>query len=356
MSRKFLTLFASCFFSTTLLASDYFDFEKMQNIRIEKRSELDRMIEEYNENGKPIGLAVACGSGEMPYKIENDFHSPVPAIENWIALDLYLTDNDPIRHGPHIRMDAGNTLHWQQVAAYLNENRVKVQSVALTIWLPSVSSPILHETILPLVKEGGTVVYPDCFRTKRPSDFIIDIGNFKLASRYYPGNSFDEGLSSFYHPVGKCYQDKEALIQETMHWIEKVPGCFGDMLRISSIEAEKKLEAKVFVDRISSIKLDCLKEGKWDYDKLEAEGKINFYAGFKFYDDFYSKTEKEFAQNYFAWFKESLNELGFASSSYKLYASKEHLIEGLEPYEYPKDGTYSFTGYAGYPSLVLIKR
>lgn len=366
-SFVFSTFLTSCLFSTASFAMDDFDPRAMQNIRIEKKAELDQFFKEYREAGKPISLAVACGSKEMPEKIAKDFHSSVPAVENWMALDLYITDQNSWG-GPHIRMDAHNPVHWHQVVDYLKENDIEVQTVALTTSFPAFSSSIFQESILPCVKKGGIVVYPECFRISEAGCFAL---NRKLFSIKY-GKKFDTGLWNYYHPDGTCYQNSEALFQETMRWIETTRSSMGtnvgsvDSFDINPIEAEKKLEAKVFVSRIMSVKPEFLDNGKWLHSKQVDGTWVHNDISKKLQElgievchvvplPVFTKTEKEFAEEYFVFFKDYINELHLNISSYKVYSSQVPLLEGTEWYDYPKDGSLKLTYYGGLPSLVLIK-
>jgi hypothetical protein len=339
--------------STASFAMEEFDPHRdaktMTHIRFEKQDELNFFVKEYKEKGKPIGLAVACGSLEMPDKIMREFKSKVPAIENWIGLDLYSTDKSTIG-GPHIRMDAGNSQHWKEFAHYLKDNEVEVQTVALTICTPGVSSPIIHDTLLPLVKKGGLVIYPQCFHflagtccTSTPMEIV-------RSEKY--GERFFTSLKMYHDPMrADSYHNKDALVYSTIRWIEETPSSMASArffsFKINPIEAEKKLEAKVFVNFISSFKSEYLNNGDLNRYKLRSE--------LKTIKTFFTKTTDEFLENYFIFFNEYMEELGFDSSSYKIFSSNK-LLKGVELYIYPEDGTFKLTGYCGNPSLVLIKK
>lgn len=382
-----LSLLATCLLSTTSFAMEpletYVDMEKEKEIRFIRKATIEQYIKEYKEKGKPISLAVACRLGEMEEKITEHlwgFASSVPAIENWVSLDLC---------DAQILMDATNADHWKQTVGCFKENNVEFQTVALTICAPQVSSAILRDTIWPLVKKGGTVIYPECFRTGNPFIFwergaynslfsnnvhVRCSGN--LSSHKY-GTKFDEGLWHYHNPQGRYYQNKEALVEYAMGWMDGTtravlqPSASGSDVCINPVEPEKRLEAKVFANCITSVKPEFLKDGEWLYeDRQLRDGLIlREYKiletlkalGIKI-DAFridvrplFSKSQNEFAEDYYAFFKDYMRELGFDESSYKLYASKEHLLKGLEVYEYPKDGTFKPTGYRGWPSLVLRK-
>lgn len=352
------TFLSSCLLSTASFAMEDFDphldGKKMVHIRFEKQGELDQIIKEYKETGKPISLAVACGSLEMPDKIENAFKSDVPAIENWISLDLYRQDckEDTTTGGPHIRMDANNERHWQEVAHYLEKNEVKIQTVALTICAPWVSDPIIQDTLLPLVQKEGQVIYPECFRTIACfPQFDIDM-ECNLTSKYgdfHGGGPFVRGLASYHGSKGNCYQNQEALMASTMKWIGEYTS--------SKLEAENRLAAKNFVNRVISFNLEYLDNGKLRNDKLEELASSQEWDKVK---HLFTKTDEQFAEDYFSYFKEYMNELDFDSSSYKIYYSSQErqnvLYKSAEDYVYPKDGTFKLTGYYGQPSLVLIKK
>lgn len=358
MIRTFMvsTFLTSCLFSTASFAMENFDphldAKTMVHIRFEKQGELDQIIKEYKETGKPISLAVACGSLEMPDKIRSGFHSSVPAIENWIGLDLYRQDSwgDITTGGPHIRMDANNAQHWQEIADYLKESNVEVQTVALTICAPWISSSIIQDTLLPLVKKGGQIVYPECFRNTAcyPHFEILEGSLFSKYGDYYGGGPFVSALERYHGPKGTCYQNQEALLESTMGWIGKYTS--------SQKEAENRLEAKHFVNRVLSFNTEYLENGKPSWSKLEELGSRGEWDAVKY---LFTKTDAQFAEEYFSYFKEYMQELGFDSSSYKIcYSSQELknvLYKGAEDYVYPKDGTFKLTGYFGMPSLVLIK-
>lgn len=366
----FSAFLTSCLLSTVSYAMEGADSRTMQNIRIEKKAELDQFIKEYRETGKPISLAVACGSKEMPEKITQYFHSSVPAVENWVGLDLFLTDQNPWG-GPHIRMDVNNTIHWQQVAHYLKENNVEVQTVALTIGFPAFSSSIFQESILPLVKKGGMVVYPECFRISEAGRFALNHRHSLHSIKY--GKNFDTGLWNYYNPEGTCYQNTEALLQDTMGWIEKSRSSMGTNVGdvgsfdINPIDTEKKLEARAFVSRITSVKTEFLDNGKWLHSK-QVDGKWihndiskklkELGIEVEYYDPIpvFTKTEDEFSQDYFKFFKDYMDDLKLDISGYKIYSSQMPLLEGVEWYEYPKDGTLKLTYYGGLPSLVFTKK
>ena len=346
----FLALLLSCPLSTTSFAmEDDFNFyhNKLPNICIEKSQELKQFFSEYKEKGKPISLAVACGSWEMPEKIQNAFQSNVPAIENWIALDLYLTDKDKFRGGPHIRMDVNNTLHWQEVATYLKENGVEVQTVALTILTPSISSPILHDIILPLVKKGGMVVYPQYFSSDVKSKFYVSGTSFYCEAY---GQEFENGLKSYRNPSSSYYLNKETLMETTIRWIGKLPGT----IHHSTLgDSEKKFEAKVYINRVASFKEEYFNNGQILTHKIKALGTPTGHS-----KHIFTKTEAEFTKDYLGYFKEYMAE-AYPSINYKIYCSSQETkgeLYGVEDYDYPKNGTFKLTGYAGDPSLVVIKK
>lgn len=342
---SFLMLLASCVVSTASFAMD----DDLQNIRFEKQAEMKQFIKEYKETGKPISLAVACGAQEMPYKIRQNFKSSALPTENWIGLDLYLNDQDGSRGGPHVRMDVKNAFHWQQFANYLKENDVEVQTVALTIMEPSISSSILHDIILPFVKKGGHVVYPECFPTDLSGKYMVSGIQFGCFSY---GNDFEEGLKSFHARNSPWYQNKEKLRVDAEDFVQKNSLTMGGIEKKTFDESEKKLEAKVFVNRVTSFKTEYLNDnGRILIQAVKTSGMSSKTK------PLFNKTEAEFAKDYLGWFKEYMME-SYPSLNYKIYCSSQEQngeLYGVEDYVYPQDGTFKFTGYGGRPSLVLIK-
>lgn len=362
-SIKFLIALTSLLFSSITFAMDnediiydYFSYYKRPDICIEKADELNNMIYEYKSNGTPISLAVACGSKEMPKKIIKGFHSEQPVNEQWIALDLLLTDDSPAG-APHIRMDATNRRHWEQFAQYLKDNGIEVSTVAFTAFGPPVNSEILREIIMPIVKKGGHLVYPNYFSVNHCNNpeysqsadrryfgtFMIRMRNKLIIKGCFNGKDcstfFSNTLKGYYIDENSGYfQDRQALEEHIMKW---------DQLQEMQ-PAERDLAAKVFINR--AIHYNIL-EGQYA-DPLNHDANVLF-----------SRTPDEFSRDYIDFFRDYMTKIGFNPTSYKIYSKSYYgpeeinLIKfyGTEPYVYPKDGTFNFL-YGGGLSLVLIKQ
>lgn len=328
---------------------------QQKDILFEKQDEINQMIKVYHTKGTPISLAVACGSTEMPNKIRDKFKSLAPAKEQWLALDLLLTDKDEYRSGPHIRMDATDKNHWSQLCNYLKEQKVEVETIAFTAFGPGINSDLLKETIMPIVKKGGQLVWPSYF----PTDFgyntsadIQVVGNISfngcvLITAYNENNHegcFFENLKDYHFAEGKFYNNKKALFEATLEWI-----------RLDKNKAKKELAAKAYVNRIASFDPKKI-EDLLDY-KISRRNDHN--ASFLFL-----KTPEEFTKDYIGYFREYMTQIGYDESSYNIYShafpdkfTKENQAElfGVEEYNYPKDGTFDLAGYFR-PSLVLFKK
>jgi hypothetical protein len=334
---------------------------QQKDILFEKQDEINQMIKEYHTKGTPISLAVACGSTEMPNKIKNEFKSLAPAKEQWLALDLLLTDKDKYRSGPHIRMDAMNVYHWSQLANYLKEQKVEVETIAFTAFGPGINSDLLKETIMPMVKKGGQLVWPSYFPTDTGHNKSADIQgvgdiwfqgsvlmtDYTLTNedgRYINKGCFFDNLKDYHFPEGKFYNNKEALFEATLEWIRK-----------DQNKAKREFAAKSYVNRIVSF--DPKKITDLLNYKIRRRNDPN--ASFLFL-----KTPEEFTKDYIEYFREYMTEIGYDESSFKIYShafpnefTKENQAElfGVEEYNYPKDGTFDLAGY-GRPSLVLFKK
>ncbi len=326
----------------------YSDLRKLKEIRIEKAAELDRILEEYREKGRPIGLAVACGSEEMPKKITEMFGSKVPVKENWISLDLLLTDSDSCRRGPHIRMDATNEHHWQQVVKYLKGKEIEVSTVAFTAFGPDIDSDLLRKTIMPVVKTGGLLIYPGYFPTDYGDnrsadrvefgDLIVNFG--ALRSQYDPHYLSD--LKNYHDPKGAFYHKEKELEKSTREWIK-------EFANRDEGEARQKLRARVYVNRVVSFNPDYLTQVQ--KGKLIRKDYLSPYP----ISQLFLKTDKDFTRDYLTYFKDYMTEIGFDSSSYKTYSKEKAEIYGVEEYVYPEDGTFDLAPYDR-PSLVFIKQ
>jgi hypothetical protein len=325
-----------------------------QGIVFEQPEAVKKIINEYHDHGKPIGLAVGCQLGNMESNITSFYGSTVQPKENWIALDI---------KNAHIWMDVTDKAHWQQLSQYLKEHKVEIQTVALTGMKPDISSPILNDSILPLMQKGGLIVYPECFQ-------LTDCFNQQhgLYSKKYGGN-WEKGISSYHNHKSLSYHNKEALIQETVGWIDQARGTFGwgFYADVMPTPAAKRLEAKFFVSQISALKSAMLTDGEFDYSKWAGyitDGEFDFNKWKKNIEMpcysapfiLYTKKPNEFYEEYFIFFKEFMSESGYSSSIYKIYADPDNVVNGIEPYTYPKDGAFKLTGLRGEPSLVLFKQ
>ncbi len=356
-----LITLTSFLFSTITFAMEDEKFDHLEfsqnpsafKVRFEKREELNEMILQYKMNGKPISLAVACGAKEMPRKIIDLFNSLKPANEQWVGLDLYLTDEDEYRSGPHIRMDATNKAHWEQVIQYLKDNEVEVDTVAFTAFAPSVNSALLREIIMPIVKKGGRLVYPAYFAIKVRQNESADCMYFGpqlliLNGRDLRGpkylDEFKSSLKGYYMDQNSGYfKDTQALEASIMAW---------DGMEEFTEDAERRLAVKVFANRVTSFNSIYV-------DKVLKRQLLPVNV-----DELFLKNPDEFSRDYIAFFRQYMTEIGFDPTSYKIYSKPTHDSEEqeninlaelyeVEEYIYPQDGTFDLAGY-GNPSLVLI--
>lgn len=323
-----------------------------KNIIFEKQEEINQMISEYHNKGKPINLAVACGSTEMPNKIKNEFKSLSPAKEQWLALDLLLTDKDDYHSGPHIRMDAIDTDHWSQLCKYLKEQKIEVETIAFTAFGPDIHSDLLKETIMPIVKKGGRLVWPSYFSTNYSDNKSADImtfGNiffmrYMLQTNYNKFNSTEESpflkdVKNYHSSEGDFHNNKEALFEATLKWTASPS--------MGESEAAKELAAKVYVNRVISFKSELL-DDLLNYKIRRNDQDASF---------LFSKKPEEFTKDFIGFFREYMTKIGYEESSYEIYSDNCAELYGVTEYKYPQDGTYSLVGYSGSsPSLVLFKK
>jgi hypothetical protein len=309
------------------------------HISIDEPEKLAEMIRQYREDGKPIGLAWACHTDEMPEKITEFFGSKVPPVENWISLNL---------HNCHIRMDATKKTHVKQVCNWLNEKGIKVSTVAFTCIPPAIDSFLLRKHIMPIVKEGGSLIFPGYFPSHYTFNLSADcdefgdlrVNNFGRFITKYKKKDIDHfklDLSKYHNPEKAFFHNEEALLASTLSWIEEFTG--------RKKEAGKKLAARVYINRIIFFKPEHLEiENPREFDGV----KVN---------NLFSKSPDEFTCDYIQSYRDYLNESGFDPSLYRICATKPYAdLFGVEEYVYPKDGTYDVTGRTSRASLVLIKK
>lgn len=303
-----------------------------------------------------------AGQQKCQIKFRDTFGSKVPPIERWIALDLYLTDEDPYRSGPHIRMDANNEDHWRQVADYLTQHDVQVQTVAFTAFGPSLESDILKKTILPIVKKGGLCIYPGYFATEYSSNTSADVDVFgdiwfcPIQGLLFP-RFHDQFLQDVreYH-ISKIVTSKDLLLNLMKD--EKHPIYF-DVIRRGKLysDAYKKLIAKIYVNRVSSFKPEYLDNKVWRALSSKAREEVIKTA--------FSKLPEDFTRDYIVYFREYMEEIGYSPTTYESYSkaipnrdgSIANLAQyyGVTEYVYAQDGTFDLSSY-NRPSLVLIKQ
>ncbi|OJW52544.1 MAG: hypothetical protein BGO67_06305 [Alphaproteobacteria bacterium 41-28] len=306
------------------------------NSQIEKPDELADMIKEYREKGKPIGLAWACHRDEMPKKIRKVFKSKTSPIENWISLDI---------QDCHIRMDARNEQHVVQVCNWLKENGIEVSTVAFTAFGLDVNTPSWL-SVYSVVKKGGLLIDPTYFPTyhRNPSADYSEFGDIFLGYNdtmdISYGNHFYQDVQNYHVTGGKFYQNQEALIASTMDWIEEKARHKG--------EAGKRLAAKVYANRVVSFKAELVSQ--W-LPFIQNADVLNEDAS-----QLFSKRPEDFTRDYISYYREFMTEIGFDSSSYKVYSGNKADIYGVTKYVYPEDGTYSRIGYGGNISLVVTKQ
>lgn len=170
-----------------------------EHIKIRLPLDLQRILSEYRENGKPISIAVSCGDRELPWREyltgtlgrddvnSNDDHSD-PTLqfssspidhkknkENFISIDPILGISPDMveiggsgRGAGHIVMDATNFDHWKQLAEFLKQNNIKVHQIIFTAGMggPAVNlelNPELVKTQLSMLESSGKLIEPYFF-------------------------------------------------------------------------------------------------------------------------------------------------------------------------------------------------
>lgn len=318
---------------------------KRFNVNFEKLEELKYMIREYHQNETPISLAVACGSKEIPNKIIDLFESKEPAKEQWIGLDLLLTDEDD-RGGPHIRMDATNEIHWKQVVQYFKDNNVKVNTVAFTAFAPPVNSDTLRKDIMSIVKEGGRLIFPGRFAIdghmfNKSADceytgiFPVVLNGYTIKKLNHV-DAFMTALTNYHIKQNSGYfENEQALKEHIMGW---------DGMKAITDDAERRLAAKVFANRIMCFRIEYVRN-ILEHRMIPED-----------FNELFSKNYKELSRDYIAFYREYMAEIGFDPTSYMIYTKDPELAElcKIEEYFYPQDGTFDLAGY-GSPSLVITK-
>ncbi|OJW51006.1 MAG: hypothetical protein BGO67_11755 [Alphaproteobacteria bacterium 41-28] len=309
------------------------------HISIDEPEKLAEMIRQYREDGKPIGLAWACHTDEMPEKITEFFGSKVSAVENWISLDV---------SNCHIRMDATKKTHIKQVCNWLNEHGIKVSTIAFTCIAPEPDSSLVQKHILPIVKEDGSLIFPGYFPSHYTFNSSADCKEFgnlrvdsfgRLVTKYKKKDidHFKSDLFNYHNPKGVFFHNEEAFLASTLSWIEEFTDRKG--------EAGKKLAAGVYMNRIIFFKPEHrVIENTFEFDGV----KVN---------NLFSKSPDEFTRDYIQSYRDYLNEIGFDPSLYRICAKKPQAdLFRVEEYVYPEDGTYDVTGHTSQASLVLIKK
>lgn len=396
-------------FPALAMVEDESTFKNLPHMRIEKQSDLEAMFKEYHDNKRPLALAVCCGCKEIPDRIryiypfystimervkdeyqrrggskarsEEESHeafeqilkavgaedypnflsfmcgfwipfvpydpnkSGPPPQENWISLDLYLTDSDLRNGGPHIRMDVLKRDHWQELSKYLSLNSVKLRTIVITGYPPQFESPVLRDLILPLLEEGGQLVFRAYHASPyiAQSDFAPINNNGKLFLSCLPSiNTYIEDVRRFHlEQTDTLYQNVEALIDKTMQWVGKEE----DSIIL------KKLKARVYANRVACFDkayYEAVVMGKLDQKSFPDSNSTER-------SELFTKSETQLTQEGIEFFRQYLDEIQFPIQRYRIVAKPQVAAKyGLEEYTYPQDGTHPLV-YDDGMRLVFVK-